>query len=250
MLMDNTMMPPVQPSMPTSVPTKMSLARAEASLKAKENKQSSFVKTIAIVMLSLVALTFICLFIWILIKYNDVSDDVNGKITLAVAAAKVEQQAEDEREFAEREKNPYLNFAGPVDYGELSFKYPRTWSLYISSDASAGGNYQAYFNPVQVNPISNNTINALRVTVLDKAFESVVADYQKAMNRKGSNLTVQTIEVGGTLANKYTGTIPNSILNGYIVVFKIRDKTAILQTDSVLFKEDFDKLLETVQFNA
>ena len=250
MLMDNATMPPVQPNVPTSVPTNLSMARAEASLMAKANKQSSFAKTIAIVMLSLVAVTFIGLFIWILLKYNDVSDDVNGKITLAVAAAKAEQQVADEAEFAEREKNPYLNFAGPVDYGELSFKYPRTWSLYISSDAATGGNFKAYFNPVQVNPISNNTINALRVTVLDKAFESVVADYKKAMNKKDSNLTVETIEVGGAVANKYTGTIPNSILNGYIVVFKIRDKTAIIQTDSVLFKEDFDKLLETVQFNA
>ena len=49
--------------------------------------------------------------------------------------------------------------------------------------------------------------------------------------------------------NKYTGTIPNTQLSGFIVIFKIRDKTAILQTDSVLFKDDYDKLLETVTFN-
>ena len=35
-----------------------------------------------------------------------------------------------------------------------------------------------------------------------------------------------------------------------IVIFKIRDKTAILQTDSMLFIDDFNKLLDTVQFNA
>ena len=76
------------------------------------------------------------------------------------------------------------------------------------------------------------------------------------MNKKNSNLTVESVTIGneekGTsvTANRYTGTIPNTDLSGYIVVFKIRDKTAILQTDSVLFKEDFDKLLGTIVFNA
>lgn len=239
-------MPPVQPSTPVD-----SLAqRAEASLKAKAKKQNDFIKTIAIVMLSLVAVTFVGLFVWILLKYNDVNDDVNGRINLAVAAAKEEQQVEDEKEFAEREKSPYLNFAGPADYGELSFKYPRTWSVFIEADASNGGDFRAYLNPVQVNPISKDTINALRVTIRNKDFESVVSEYQKAMDRKDSDLSVETINVGGAVANRYSGTIPNTGLSGYIVVFKIRDKTAILQTDSVLFKEDFDKLLETVKFNA
>jgi len=34
------------------------------------------------------------------------------------------------------------------------------------------------------------------------------------------------------------------------VIFKIRDKTAIMQTDSVLFEADYNTLLSTVQFNA
>ena len=249
--MDNTTMPPatmppVQPSAPDASLTQ----KAEASLMAKAKKQNDFIKTVAIVMLSLVAVTFVGLFVWILLKYNEVNDDVNGKINLAVAAAKEEQQVEDEKEFAEREKNPYLNFAGPMDYGELSFKYPRTWSVFIETDASNGGDFRAYLNPGQVDPLSKNTVNALRVTIRNKDFASVAAEYQKAMDKKDSNLSMETITVGGAVANKYTGDIPNSDLNGYIVIFKIRDKTAVLQTDSVLFKEDFDRLLETVGFNA
>ena len=102
-----------------------------------------------------------------------------------------------------------------------------------------------------MNEVSDNTINALRVTIKDKSFESVLEEYQRAMSRKGSNLTVETTTVGGVTANRYTGTIPNTDLSGIIVVFKIRDKTAILQTDSAaVFKADFDKLLGTVKFNA
>ena len=150
----------------------------------------------------------------------------------------------------EREKEPFKNFSGPADYGQLSFKYPKTWSVYIAKDAVNGGDFNAYLNPVQVDPVSKDTINALRVTIRTDDFESVVAEYEKAMKKKDSNLTVGTITVNGVVGNIYTGTIPNTELSGYIVVFKIRDKAVIMQTDSVLFKADFDKVIESVKFNS
>ena len=62
---------------------------------------------------------------------------------------------------------------------------------------------------------------------------------------------METITVGGAVANKYTGKIPGTELNGFIVIFKIRDKTAILQTDSVLFENDFfNTVLKSIEFNA
>ena len=84
----------------------------------------------------------------------------------------------------------------------------------------------------------------------------MAAEYKKWVERKNSELTVESIVIGDvekgteTTANLYTGTIPNTELSGYIVIFKIRDKTVILQTDSVLFKDDFDALLKTITFNA
>ena len=250
--MDNTTMPPVQPSTPLSVPSRSAAVQAEAALIAKNNSQKSFIKTIIIVMLSLVAITFIILFVWILMKYNDVNDDVTGRINSAVAAAKQEQAMEDEKEFAEREKDPYRTFAGPADYGELTFKYPKTWSVYIAADAVSGGDFSAYLNPMQVDSVSNkDSIYALRVTVRDKAFDVVATEYQKAMDKKDSGLSMETITVGGAVDNKYTGKIPGTELNGFIVIFKIRDKTAILQTDSVLFENDFfNTVLKSIEFNA
>ena len=70
------------------------------------------------------------------------------------------------------------------------------------------------------------------------------------MDKKDSDLSVEAVTVGGVAANRYTGTIPNTELSGVVVIFKIRDKTAILQTDAMAFVDDFDKLLATVQFNA
>ena len=238
-------MPLVQPVVSGSV---VQPAPAPAPIK---NDNSGLIKTIFIVILSLTTVTFVGLFAWALVKYNTVSEDVEGQKATAVAEAKEAQAMELEAEFAEREKDPYRDFAGPVDYGQLSFKYPKTWSVYIASDASNGGDFSAYMNPIQVDPVSSKaSINALRVTIRDKDFESVAAEYQKAMDKKDANLSMETTTVGGVTANRYTGKIPNTELNGIIVIFKIRDKTAILQTDSVLFKDDFDRLLGTVEFNA
>lgn len=210
---------------------------------------TSLLKTIAIIALSLTSLTFIGLFIWMFIQYNDASTDLEGQISLAVAEAKDEQAADLEADFLEREKNPFNNFSGPEDYGQLSFKYPKTWSVYVAHDASKGGKFEAFFNPREVEPISDTTVNSLRVAVLDKGFDDVAAEYQKAIDKKNSTLKVESVTVGGVTATRYTGTIPKTELNGIIVIFKIRDKTVVLRTDSLLFSKDFDALLKTVTFN-
>lgn len=235
-------MPPVQPVQPAQP------GQPDSTVPIKKSNEG-LIKTIAIIALSLTTAAFIGLFVWMFIRYNDVNSDVTGQINDAVAAAKAEQARKDEAEFAEREKDPYRSFAGPVDYGQLSFQYPKTWSVYVAADAAKGGNFAAYFNPIQVNTVSNDTINALRVFIRTDSFESVTAEYQKYM-AKNNNLSMSAITFNGITGNQYVGVLPNSNLNGMVVIFKIRDKTAILQTDSELFKGDFEKLLETVQFNA
>ncbi|MBR2994091.1 hypothetical protein IKF43_01700 [Candidatus Saccharibacteria bacterium] len=260
--MDNGQIPPVQPvqSMPpmqsAQVMPGMPMVQQVQMVPEKKKDVAGLVKTIAIIIVSLIAVAFIGLFIWMFVQYKDIQTDVEGQISVAAAEARDEQATKMEAEFLEREKYPYKTFSGPADYGQLTFEYPKTWSVYVAAAATNGGDFNAYFNPIQVDAVGKETINALRVTIRNKSFDDVVAEYQKAMDRKDSGLTVESVTIGKTedgsaiTANRYTGKIPNTELNGIIVIFKIRDKTAILQTDSVLFQEDFDKLLTTVEFNA
>ena len=247
---------PTQPMMGQPMPggvtqPGMPMIQQAALMPKKQRDVAGIVKTIAIIALVLLSLTFIGLFIWMTLQYNEVNTDVQGQINRAVAAARDEQASKDEAEFLEREKYPYKVFSGPVDYGQLTFEYPKTWSVYVADPATTGGDFHAYFNPIQVDTVGENTINALRVSILNRSFEEVTAEYQQYMEPEESNLTVEAVTVGGTAANRYTGNIPNTEgLSGIIVIFKIRDKTVIMQTDSVLFEADFNKLLETVTFNA
>lgn len=246
-------MPPVQNTMDSTAPQTASGRPMVQQVQVAPTKRKDIVgliKTIVIIVVSLIAVTFIGLFIWMFTQYNEARSDVDGQILVATAAARDEQALKDEAEFLEREKYPYKTFLGPVDYGELSFEYPKTWSVYISRDAANGGDFEAYFNPVQIEPISNTTVNALRVQVLDADFESVVSRYQGALENRERPLTMGTISVNGTTANLYTGIIPGTELSGAILVLKIRDKTVVMRTDSTLFRADFDKLIETIKFNA
>lgn len=246
--MNNEQIPQAQPASITQTPIQPAVNQQVFRDYKKDN--SGLIKTIVIVVLSLFAVTFLGLFIWMTLQFNEVQTDVKGQINEAVAAEVQTKELEMEAEFMEREKYPFRTFSGPVDYGELSFEFPKTWSVYVASSADRGGDYNAYFNPNQVEAVGKDTINALRVTIRDKSFEDVAAEYQRALERTDSGLSVESIMVNGVSANKYIGNIPNTDLSGYIVIFKIRDKTAVIQTDSVLFKDDFDKVIETISFNA
>lgn len=205
----------------------------------------NLIEIIILVVVSLLAVTFIGLFIWKYLEWDNVKTDVDGQIDAAVAVAVSENTTKLENEFLEREKYPYKTFSGPADYGSLNFEFPKTWNTYIAQDAANGGNFEAYLNPGEVQPVSMQTINALRVQILNQTFESVAQTYDGLIN--AGQLTITTRPVGSSVANVYTGTLPNNI-RGIATIFKVRDKTILLQTDAELFAEEYYKLLDTVTF--
>ena len=207
--MDNYQMPQAmpQPSMPTGGGSIVA-PKAIPTVPVEKKDHSTLIFIIVIVFLSVLTVTFFGLFVWKWLEWNDVNTDVGGQKAVAAAAARDEQATLDEKEFLEREKYPYQNFSGPVDYGQLSFQYPKTWSLYVAADASKGGDFKAYFNPIQVDAVSDKSINALRVSILTKSFESVASSYDNYVNRKDATLSMESVTLtSGITANRYKGTI-------------------------------------------
>ena len=214
--------------------------------------QSNNSKTTLFMVLSivggLVAVTFIGLFIWMYSHWNEAQTDVDSKINTAVATAVNEKTEELENQFTEREKLPYRVFTGPADYGELSFNYPKTWSVYEAKSATNGGDFEAYFNPDRVYVVGTDTINSLRVYIRAQSYDNFVQEYEDAV--KEGKMTVAIRPIGGENANVYTGELPDTNrLQGIAAVFKIRDKTAVIQTDAMLFADDYYKILDSVKFN-
>lgn len=240
---------PFAPSAPGSMPlsTGAPLSSAHMYAPTTNKKHYTVILTILLIIATAVAILFVWLYIQKYSEWETAKNDVDSQIDAAVAMARAETTTKMEEEFAEREKYPYWTFAGPADYGSLSFEYPRTWSVYIASEANEGRDFEAYLNPREVYPVSRETINALRVTIVNESFEYAIREYNDLIANEDSTLTLSTRNVGGTLANLYIGDLPDGI-RGAMAAFKLRDKTVIIQTDAERFIDEFYKILDTTTF--
>lgn len=183
---------------------------------------------------------------WSFVNYLNQKNNVDTKIEAAVTEAKKNQVDTDEAKFAEREKEPNREFIGPADYGQVTFNYPKTWSMYIAKDASNGGSYEAYLNPTVVPVVSTTQQYALRVTISQSDYDTVVSGYNSLV--KKGDLTSSSITVNGNSGVRLDGSFSKDI-RGSEVIFKIRDKTLIIRTDANTFKTDFDALVQTIKYN-
>lgn len=203
---------------------------------------------VAIIGLGVLVLVLGSVAIWAIVNYNEAKTDVDGRVGEAVAEAKRAQAEEDEQKYLDREKEPLQPFTGPDDYGRLTFKYPKTWSAYIDKDAANGGEYAAYFNPVAVPPVANSDTQqfALRVRIEQRDYDQVVQSYD-GLVKKG-DLKQSSTSSQGNQGTKLEGNFSKNI-RGSAVIYKSRDKTITIRSDANTFKADFDKLIQTIEFN-
>lgn len=183
--------------------------------------------------------------IWVYMNYVEQKTNVETKISAAVSKAEKEQAEADEAKFNEREKEPNTTFIGPDDYGRVSFSYPKTWSVYVESDASKGGDYKAYLNPRYVLPVNSSQQFALRVLIENDDYVDVISSYDSLI--KNGKLKSSTFTVNGVDGTRYDGSFSDDI-RGSAVILKIRDKALTIRTDSDTFRTDFDKLIATIVF--
>lgn len=184
--------------------------------------------------------------VWAYLNYVDHRDNVDSKVTAAVATAVKEQADKDAADFLEKEKQPNRQFVGPDDYGRLAFDYPKTWSAYVAKDAASGGTYEVYFNPGVVPTVNVKQQFALHVTIEDKDYDKVVESYKALVgNGQLKSSSVKADEQNGT---RLDGSFTKDI-RGSAVIFKIRDKTVTIRSDAETFRGDFDALIQTITFN-
>jgi len=184
---------------------------------------------------------------WALLNYFSEKTTVDTQVATAVSDAKKIQADADTAKFNERDKQPNRQFVGPDDYGTLTFNYPKTWSVYVSNNGATGGTYQAYLNPVSVPAVTSTAQYALRVTIQTKDYDQVISGYTSLV--KSGALQSSAVKSGSQTGTRLDGSFTKD-LRGAAVIFKIRDKTAIVQTDANTFIPDFNALVSTLTFNV
>lgn len=202
---------------------------------------------VAVIGLSVLVLGLGSFSIWAFVAYSEANDDLQDKLAVARAEAKAEQAEADEAKFAEREKQPSKTFKAPNDYCALTFQYPKTWSAFESEELSNGGDFRAYLNPDVVPPISNTQQFALRVTIEQKDYNSVTAQYDSLV--KKGDLKQASTSSEGNQGMRLTGNFSRNI-RGDAVLYRCRDKTITIRSDADVFKSDFDSIIRTIDFNA
>lgn len=201
---------------------------------------------ITLVLLSLLVISFAGLAIYAYVNYEDQRSNVQARVDRAVAIAEKEQADSLETKFQSREKEPNKSFVGPSDYGSLGFKYPKTWSAYIAKDGTNDSGFEAYLNPGVVPPASEKTRYALRVTIVDEAYEKVIEEYRSQVEE--GDLKSSATKANGQNGTRLEGNFSKDI-RGIAVVYKIRDKTAVIRTDADTFRADYEALIKTISFN-
>lgn len=203
---------------------------------------------IATIILAVLSIGLTALSIWLYMNYNDQKTNVDSKISAAVIDAKKVQADDLEAKFAEREKELNREFVGPDDYGRVTFNYPKTWSVYVSNDASRGGTFEAYLNPITVPTVSNSQQFALRVVIEQKDYDAEIATYDSLVEK--GDLKASSVSFNGNSGTRLDGIFSKDI-RGAAVLFKIRDKTLTIRTDAITFiaNKDFDNLIQTIKIN-
>lgn len=184
---------------------------------------------------------------WSYYTYQDNKNTIDEQVEVAEAAARKEQADKDAADFTEKEKQPNREFAGPDDFGRLSFNYPKTWSVYVGTEAGTAKPYEAYLHPITVPPVSVQQQFALRVTIEQVDYDKEIATYDAAV--KKGDLKTSAVTINGAQGTRLDGIFSKDI-RGSAVIFKIRDKVVTMRCDADTFKGDFDTIISTITFNA
>ena len=118
--------------------------------------------------------------------------------------------------------------------------------MYVAKDGSTSDGFQAYLNPVTVPPVTSNQQYSLRVTIEQQDYDQVVKTYQLLVQK--GDLKSSATSSNGNNGTRLDGSFTKN-LRGAAVIYKIRDKTVIIQTDADTFKPDFENIIKTINFN-
>jgi len=192
-------------------------------------------------------------------ELNSVQASIDAQVLARETEIRRTERAEADAEWSEREA--YCNdggrghsFVGPDDYGRFGFFHPCHWAVWVPSPALHGGNFEAIFHPRRVVHTAN-PVYALRFTILTQQYDAVIQQRQGQV--QGGQLVMSSFSrvVNQGLPSQFTingtrfdGNMVHGVAGGSEVIFRIRDRTAIVRTDSGLFREDFERLLQTITF--
>jgi len=181
---------------------------------------------------------------WAFMSRQDYKNNSDQKAAKAAAEAKEATEAADAIKYAEEAKNPYTRHRGPDEFGAVTVKYPKTWSGYVVEGDKSGTPVNDYFHP-KVVPDATDKDNAfaLRIQVVDRAYDSVLRTYEGSINSQKLKAAPYTLpKVKGVIGTRLDGQVePNK--QGRLIILPMRNMTLKVWTESSSYMADFNKII-------
>ncbi len=198
---------------------------------------------IPFIVLVLFALSTGVFAVWAYSSRQDYKNNSDQKADAAVKVAVQKESTTKDAEFVQKEKEPLKPFVGPETYGNIKTSYPKTWSAYVVQVDGAAAPLDAYFHPDYVPSVSGGTAFALRIQVINQAYDVVLKQIEaKAKSGKITVSAYAAPKVQSVVGARAVGEV-NIGQKDDLVILPLRDKTIEISTQSTQFYDDFNKFI-------
>ncbi len=217
-----------------------------SSLKRLHSQRGSAAAGASIFLLISLLLLAVVFGVWAYQGRQDYKNNVDEKITAAIADARQGIVAEEQQKFTEQSKSPLRTWVGPESFGAIRVKYPRTWSGYVASHDDRQPYVDAYFQQGTVPDVTDQkSVFALRVRVSGNSYSTIMQQYQGSVKSGLASVTPYKLpKVKGVIGSKITGQIYGySGKTGTVIVLPLRNNALEIWTESNQYLNDFNKYI-------
>lgn len=180
---------------------------------------------------------------WAYSGMQDYKNNVEPKIAAAVEQAVSENTDKKDKEFTEKEKQPFRTYTGPSAYGSVAVTYPKTWNVYADESARSSNSVDAYFNPNFVPGLQSGNNVALRVQVVSMSYSDVVRTFESQVkNGKVTVVPYAVTKVPSVTGVRVDGEIVTK-KEGAMIIVPVRDKTLKVWTEASQYIGDFNNII-------
>ncbi len=198
---------------------------------------------ISLVIESIILVGSIAFGSWAYMSRQDYKVNVDKKVADASEIVIQQTSTKKDKEFTEKEKNPFKRYNGPATYASVDIQYPKTWSAYVNEAGSGTTPLDGYFHPNFVPGLQSSTAFALRLEVVSQPYSSIIKQYEgKVKSGKIKVSPYRAPRVKDVLGSVVVGEI-NLGQKDTMILLPVRDKTLQISTQSEQFLTDFNDII-------
>lgn len=188
--------------------------------------------------------------IWAFTSRSDFKNNSDKISAVAVDKALATQKEQLEKDFLEREKQPFDTFTGPSEQGSVKFQFPKTWEIYAAVVSTNNATpIDAYAHPNYVPGLTGTTALALRFQVLNQDYATILKTFDSQVKLGTAKVSpIRVAKVQSVLGSRIDGKI-DAKNTGAMVLLPLRDKVLKIWTESNTYVNDFNQMLTTLEFS-